>query len=88
VTVGVVPGATSDGGLSFEITPQDAAVYIDGGYAGVVGSFGPSAQPLTLVPGLHRVQIQAPGYEPIEFDVTIVAGQVIPYRGTMQPVRP
>jgi hypothetical protein len=83
-TFGLAPGAAY-GGISFEVDPYDAAIYIDGEYAGVVGDFGPNAQPLTLRSGRHRVEIQANGYEPVMFDANVMPGQVIPYRGAMRP---
>jgi hypothetical protein len=73
------------GGISFEVDPYDAAIVIDGNYMGVVNDFGPNAQPLTLRVGTHRVEIQANGYEPVMFDVNVMPGQVIPYRGAMRP---
>lgn len=79
------PGAIAYGGLSFEISPAHAAVYVDGAYVGTVGQFYDPSQPLSLVAGVHRVEIQARGYQPLVFDVTIVAGQVIPYRGELRP---
>jgi hypothetical protein len=79
----VAPSAT--GGLSFDITPPDAEVYIDGQDAGAVDQFAPNEQPLTLGPGRHRVEVNAPGYQSLGFDVDILPGQVIPYQGAMQP---
>ncbi len=73
------------GGVSFEITPPDADVYVDGGYAGRVGQFTPNAPPLALAPGSHRIELDAQGYDPIVFDVNVAPGEVIPYQGTMQP---
>jgi hypothetical protein len=69
------------GGMSFEITPGDAQVYVDGQYVGTVNEFTPASQPLGLTPGRHHVQISAPGYRPMEFDVNILAGEVLPYQG-------
>ncbi len=83
-SVDVAPGQAY-GGLSFEITPTNAGVYIDGQYAGVVSDFTPNAQPLTVLPGQHRIDIEAPGYRPMVFDVYVDAGQVMPYSGTLQP---
>jgi hypothetical protein len=83
--VGVVAPVSVYGGLSFEISPWDAAVFVDGEYAGTVGNYPPNAPPLTLTPGLHRIEIQAEGYRPMTWDVTIVPGQVIPWQGAMQP---
>ena len=79
-------GAAS-GSLSFEITPATAEVYIDAKYVGRVSDLGPTTQPLALTPGRHRVEIRAAGYQTLTIDADVVAGQVIPYRGTMQAVR-
>jgi hypothetical protein len=85
-SVAVEPGqaAANTGGLSFEITPATAEVFVDGADVGTVAQFTPTLQPLPLAPGRHHVEIRAAGYRTIEFDADIVAGQVIPYRGTMQ----
>jgi len=71
------------GGLSFDIQPVDAAVFIDGAYMGVVDDFSPYDAPLTLRAGLHRVELRAPGCQPMVFDITVVPGQVIPYSGAL-----
>jgi len=83
-SVGVQPGQTSMGGLSFDITPNTAQVFIDGNAVGTVGQFTPTSQPLGLPAGSHHVEIRAPGYHTLTFDVQIVAGQVIPYQGAME----
>jgi hypothetical protein len=44
----------------------------------------PSSQPLGLPAGRHHVEIRASGYRTMSFDVDIVAGQVVPYQGTLQ----
>jgi len=85
-SVGVQRGQSqaSTGGLSFEITPGTAEVFLDGSYVGTVGQFTPTTQPLGVTPGRHRIEIRAQGYRTLDFDVDIVAGQVIPYRGVME----
>ena len=75
---------TDTGGVSFEITPTTADVFVDGSPVGTVGEFTPRTEPLGLTPGRHRIEIRAPGYRTMTFDADIVAGQVIPYQGTMQ----
>jgi len=80
----IAPSATS--GLSFEITPYDASIYVDGEYVGTVEQFTPKDQPLAMTPGRHRIEIRASGFQTITFDVDLIAGQVIPYRGDMQPL--
>jgi hypothetical protein len=87
-SVGVQPGyqqpQASTGGVSFQITPEDAEVFVDGRQIGQAGDFGPSAPPLDLNPGHHRIEIRAPGYRTMSFDADVVAGQVIPVQGTLQ----
>ncbi len=80
------PGGSygASGGVSFEISPSGAAVYVDGTYMGTVDQFGPQSEPLQLAPGRHRIEIRAQGLQPLTFDANIVAGQVIPYQGTLQ----
>jgi len=80
----ITPGTTAYGGVALEITPYDADVFVDGQYAGKVQDFDGTTQPLTLAAGTHRIEIQAPGYQPMTVDVGIQAGQVIPYRGDLQ----
>jgi hypothetical protein len=83
-SVGVQQGQASTGGLSFEITPGTAQVFVDGSYVGTVGQFTPTTQPLGLAAGRHRVEIRASGYRTMTFEPDIVAGQVIPYQGAME----
>jgi hypothetical protein len=71
------------GGVSFDIDPYDASIFIDGNYVGVVDDFSPYEAPLTLRAGVHRVELRARGCQPMVFDITVVPGQVIPYRGTL-----
>jgi hypothetical protein len=85
-SVGVTPGSGQQdfGGVSFNITPGDAQVYVDGEYAGVVSNFSPTSLPLTLAPGRHHIEIRANGYQTMTFDSDVTRGQVIPYQGSMQ----
>jgi len=85
-TVGVQPGqpANDTGGVSFEITPSTAELFVDGEFIGTVGDFTPTSQPLGLTPGRHRIEIRAPGYQTMNIQTDIIAGQVIPYQGTLQ----
>jgi PEGA domain len=73
------------GGVSLDITPGDATVTVDGTNAGTAQTYSPSSAPLTLTPGPHQIVIAKPGYKTMTFDADVVQGQVIPYKGTMQP---
>jgi hypothetical protein len=89
-SVGVQPGPTQSpagldtGGLSFEITPSDARVIIDGRDVGSVGQFTPTTQALGLPVGRHHIDIVANGYRTMSSDVDVRAGQVIPFQGQME----
>lgn len=83
--VNVTPTRTRYGAVSFEISPAHADLYVDGTLIGQVGDFDPNNPPLTLTPGVHRIDVVADGYEPLTFDADVMPGQVIPYRGEMQP---
>jgi len=79
------PDQANMGGLSFTITPDTAEVWVDGNYFGTVGQFTPESEPLGMPAGRHHVELREPGYQVGSFDVDIVAGQVIPYQGQLEP---
>jgi hypothetical protein len=83
-SVGVQTGQANTGGISFDITPADAELLVDGQSVGRVGDFTPNTEPLGLTPGRHHIEIHAAGFRTMAFDVDVVAGQVIPYRGALQ----
>lgn len=74
------------GSVRIQGAPRDAAVYADGYYVGVVNDFDGTFQHLNLEEGPHRIEIRAPGYPPIEFNVNVLPGQTITYRAdVVQP---
>jgi len=75
---------SSEGGISFEITPENAEVFVDGDYMGAVADFGPTAQPLGLSAGRHHIELRASGFRTMTFDADVRPAQVIPYQGTLQ----
>jgi hypothetical protein len=83
VYFGVAPGVRQYGGLSFDIQPSDADLYVDGEYVGPVGTFTPYGEPLTLWPGVHRIAIVRDGFRTMEWEVAVQPGQVVPYRGML-----
>ena len=85
-SIGVQRGGqqAARGGVSFEITPDAATVFVDGTYVGTAAMFGPTSEPLGLTPGRHRVEIRASGYRTMTFDAEVRPGQVLPYQGTLQ----
>ena len=69
-------------------TPRHAEVFVDGYYAGIVDDFDGVFQHLELEPGSHQIEIRAPGFEAIGFDVRAEGGRTITYRARMVPYRP
>jgi hypothetical protein len=88
-----LPGAISCeasapcGGVSFDIRPTSAQVYVDGTFAGLVEDFDGASEPLLLAPGTHYVEVRLAGYRTATFDVTIAPGEVTPYRGILERLR-
>jgi PEGA domain len=68
------------GGLRITGAPQDAQVFADGYYVGIVNDFDGVFQHVNLEAGPHHIEIQENGYQPIAFDVNIQPGQTITYR--------
>jgi hypothetical protein len=77
------------GGIRLEIkgpNPNRADVYVNGGYVGVVNDFNGWTQSLNLNPGTYHLSVDAKGYQPLNFKVTIQPGQTIDYKAVLQPI--
>lgn len=72
------------GGLKLKVSPDEAEVYVDGYYVGVVDDYNGPFQRLNLVEGTHRIEIRANGYETLAVDVKIEPRETITYRGELQ----
>jgi hypothetical protein len=59
-------------------------VYVDNVYVGDAQSFSASAPPLNVAAGRHQVELRANGFQPARFQVDAVAGQVVPFQGTLR----
>lgn len=81
-------GGAAYGRLRILGAPRGAEVYEDGYYAGIADDFDGVFQHLELSPGVHQVEIRAPGFAPIVVDVRAPAGRTITYRAQMVPLRP
>jgi hypothetical protein len=76
------------GEIRLSVSPRFADVYVDGYFAGRVDDYDGLFQALKLESGAHHIQIVAPGYTTLDFDVRINSGQKITYRGDLRPLRP
>jgi hypothetical protein len=82
-----VPGRRY-GGVRIDLPQRDAQVFVGGYFVGTVDEFDGVFQQLNLEPGAHRIEIRAPEYEPIVFDVRVEPGKTITYRASMRPLYP
>lgn len=73
------------GGLRLKVEPGSAQVYVDGYYAGIVNDFNGHFQQLKMTPSGHRIELRAPGYEPLAFDVYVQRDHTTEWHGTMVP---
>jgi hypothetical protein len=76
------------GELRIQVKPNIGSVNVDGYYAGRVDDYDGVFQSLKLDPGAHHIQVTAPGYAPLDFDVRIDPGRKVSYRGAMIPAQP
>ena len=76
------------GEIRLDVSPAFADVFVDGYYAGRVDDFDGVFQSMQLESGPHHIQVVAPGYVPLDFDVRIAPARKIIYRGDLIPARP
>ena len=72
------------GGVRLKVKPEHGQVYVDGYYVGEVDSFDGVFQKLSLEGGAHRIEIRAEGYLPEQFEVMIVPGETITFKGDLK----
>ena len=81
-------GSYSDeGSLRLKIKPREAEVYVDGYYVGIVDDFNGIFQRLHIESGPHRIEVRAPGFEPLTFDVRITPNHSTTYQGELKKIQ-
>ena len=78
-----VPGRPY-GGVRITDAPEDAEVFADGYYVGIVDDFDGVFQHMNLEAGAHRIEIRAQGRQPIAFDVRVEPGETITYHASLR----
>ena len=73
------------GALRIKVKPREAKVRVDGYVVGTVDDFDGNFQKLRLDDGPHKVELLLDGFNPLSFDVMIVEGQTVTYKGKMLP---
>lgn len=72
------------GDVRLKVSPRHAAVYVDGYYAGIVDDFDGFFQRLTLEVGPHEIEIEAPGFEPLVYDVYVDPSRTVDLHGDLR----
>ena len=86
--IGYGYGYGDEGSLRVKVKPRQAEVYVDGYFAGAVDDYDGTFQRLRLDAGPHRIEVRLDGYEPLEFDVRILPGRTVTYKGEMLKAAP
>ena len=81
--VTAVPGYAY-GGVRIQGAPEDAQVFVDGYYVGIVDDFDGAFQHLNLQSGPHRIELRPLVDPPVTFDVNVVPGQTITYHAGLR----
>jgi hypothetical protein len=71
------------GDVRIEATPKQAAVYVDGYYAGVVDNFDGAFKHLHATPGGHAITLYLNGYRTVTEDVYVRPGATFKLTATM-----
>lgn len=61
--------------LKIHAYPSDAAVYVDGKFAGTVHDFGGIGRSMLLPPGKHTIKLSMPGYQDYVTEMDFAANQ-------------
>jgi hypothetical protein len=70
--------------LRLRVTPDQAAVYVDGFYAGIVDDFDSFFEGLPVTPGGHRIVLYLEGYRTVRHNLYLRAGATFTVRETLQ----
>src|SRR5579862_3757864 len=77
--------ATVTSEIKIKVTPDRAAVFVDGTYAGTAHDFGEIGRAMLLAPGKHHIKIDLPGYRTFDTDVNLLPRQKVNIKTTLEP---
>jgi hypothetical protein len=69
--------------VRIQATPREAAVYVDGFYAGIVDDFDGTFQRLPLTPGGHRIELFLEGYRTVRRNLYLQPGSTMKMHDTL-----
>jgi len=71
--------------IKLKVTPDNAAVILDGTFAGHVHEFGGVGRAMLVSPGKHHLKIDLPGYQVFDTDVNLLPHQKITIKTDLGP---
>jgi len=71
--------------IKLKVTPDRAAVFVDGAYAGTAHEFGGIGRAMLVAPGKHHVKVDLPGYRTFDTDVNLLPNQKITIKTKLEP---
>jgi PEGA domain-containing protein len=77
--------------IKLSVTPDRAAVFVDGLFVGHVGEFGGVAKSLLVAPGRRKITLSLPGYQTFNTEIDLAPNQKFQIKtdlikeGTTQP---
>lgn len=78
-----LPSVTGE--VKLKVTPDRAAVFVDGKFAGYVHEFGGLNRAMLIAPGKHHVKISLPGYRDFEVDIVVQANHKVEVKTDLAP---
>jgi hypothetical protein len=71
--------------IKLKVTPDRAAVFVDGSYAGTAHEFGGIGRAMLVAPGKHHIKIDLPGYRTFDTDVNLLPRQKVTIKTKLEP---
>jgi PEGA domain len=71
--------------IKIKVTPDRAAVFVDGAYAGTAHDFGGIGRAMLVGPGKHHIKVDLPGYRPFDTDVNLLPRQKVTVKTKLEP---
>jgi PEGA domain len=71
--------------IKLKVSPDRAAVFLDGAYAGTAHEFGGLGRAMLVAPGKHHVKIALPGYRTFDTDVNLLPRQKVTIKTKLEP---
>ncbi len=77
-----------DSGIRFQVTPENAEVFLDGYYVGTVDDFDGMFQRLNLRPGEHDIELYLDGYRSVRQKILVQPRATFRVRYSMEALQP